>query len=143
MGWVWNILLACSSEEFAVGRDGATKETCEPLERINRWIPHGKLVSLVGPTYAKGVGSGMNAYLFGGGFKHFDIEDFVRVVEVQAWKDRANLQLWVRGDADGPFTAVRLRPKRAPAQTAEAKSGGSGGPLSRERAQGRNRKARG
>ncbi len=76
-------LLGCSSEEFAVGRDGATNETCGPLNRINRWIPHGKLVSLVGPTYEKGAGYGMNAYVFGGGFKHFDIEGFVRVVDGQ------------------------------------------------------------
>jgi hypothetical protein len=118
MGWIWNVLLCCSNEEFWTDDADEPSETCEPLERINQWIPDGKLVDLTKPTYAKGAGSGMDAWLFGGGFKHFDIDAFVRVVEEQPWKDRPNLQLWVKGDgstSNEPFTPVRLR---APARRA-------------------------
>src|SRR5713101_5520602 len=117
MGWIWNVLLSCSKEEFDDDREGAARETCEPLERINRWIPHGTLVSLIGPTYAPGVGNGMDAYLFGGGYKGFDIEGFIKVVEAQAWKDRANVQLWVKGAEEGlgeeSFAPIKLRRRRS------------------------------
>ena len=111
------MLLACSNIEFGDDGEGDSPETCEPLERINRWIVHGKLVSLIGPTYAKGVGSGMDAYLFGGGYKHFDIAGFIKVVEAQDWKDMAKVQLWVKGAEQGmgeePFTLIKLRRRRA------------------------------
>ena len=117
MGWVWNVLLSCSDAEFRTDVEGDARETCEPLERINRWIPYGKLVSLIGPTYAKGVGNGMDAYLFGGGYKRFDIEGFIKVVEAQNWKDRAKVQLWVKGAEEGmgveSFTLIKLRPRRS------------------------------
>ena len=71
------------------------------------------LVSLTKPTDKEGVGDGMDAKLFGGGFKHFDIEKFIEVVEAQAWKKRANVQLWIKGAEAGvgeeQFIAVKLR----------------------------------
>jgi hypothetical protein len=113
MGWVWNVLLSCSNEEFWEDGERQARETCEPLERINQWIPHGRLVSLIAPTYAKGVGNGMDAHLFGGGYRRFDIEGFIKVVEAQDWQDRERVQLWVKGAEEGmgeeSFTAIRLR----------------------------------
>ena len=89
------------------------QDSCEPLDRINDWIPDGRLVDLTPPTFAAGAGNGLDAWLFGGGFKHFDIEDFIRVVEAQPWRDRRNLQLWVKGGEEGAgdesFTAVKLK----------------------------------
>ena len=116
MSWVWNVLLSFGSEEFWEDGEDPPRETCEPLERINQWIPHGKLVSLTGPTYAKGVGYGMDANLFGGGYKHFDIQGFIRVVEAQDWKERTKVQLWAKGAEEGmgetPFALIRLRRRR-------------------------------
>lgn len=54
-------------------------------------------MSLIQPTCEKNAGYGMDANLYGGGFKHFDIESFISVVERQNWKDRDNVQLWVKG----------------------------------------------
>lgn len=117
MGWVWNVLLSHSNEELWDDGEDEPRETCEPLERINRWIPGGKLVSLVGPTYADGVGNGMDANLFGGGYKRFDIKGFIKVVEAQNWKDRAKVQLWVKGACEGvdeeSFTIIKLRRRRS------------------------------
>ena len=48
------------------------------------------------PTYSKGAGYGMDANLFGGGYKHLDIEAFIEVVQTQEWKERAKVQLWVK-----------------------------------------------
>jgi len=114
MGWVWNVLLSCSNEEFWKG-DEFHEETCRPIERINQWIPGGRLVSLTGPTYANGAGDGMDANLFGGGYKRFDIERFVKVVEAQDWKDRTRVQLWVKGACEGvdegSFSIIKLRPR--------------------------------
>ena len=79
-------------------------------------IPHGKLVSLIEPTYADGVGNGMDANLFGGGCKHFDIEGFIKVVDAQDWKNRAKVQLWIMGADEGvgeaSFSLIKLRRRR-------------------------------
>lgn len=66
MGWVWTVMLSIGDEEFWTEGENHPRDSCEPLERINAWMPHGKLISLIEPTYADGIGSGMEAYLFGG-----------------------------------------------------------------------------
>lgn len=116
MGLIWNVVLSFGNEEWWEGDEDQPRETCEPLERINAWIPDGKLVDLVGPTYADDAGSGLDANLYGGGFKHFDIDAFIKVVEAQAWKDRPQVQLWIKGQVEGlddgsGFEAVPLRPR--------------------------------
>lgn len=117
MGFIWNVMLSFGNDEWWENDADQPRETCEPLERINEWIPDGKLVDLVGPTYAEGASSGLDANLYGGGFKHVDIDAFIKVVEAQAWKDPARVQLWIKGgeegvDSDG-FERVRLRLSRA------------------------------
>lgn len=112
MGFVWNIMLSFDNEEFWEDDEDEPRETCEPLERINSWLPHGRLVSLIGPTLENDAGYGMDANLYGGGFKHFDIEGFVEVVKAQDWKVRRKVQLWIKGAEEGmgeePFTLVKL-----------------------------------
>ena len=115
MSWVWNVMLSFSNEEL--WDEEEFRETCEPLKRINAWIEDGKLVDLTKPTYAKNAGSGLEANLYGGGFQHFDIEEFIKVVEAQDWKDRANLQLWVKAEEQDSFTPLKLRfPRVKPRQ---------------------------
>ncbi len=117
MGFVWNVMLAFDNEERC--EDGADEagETCEPLDRINAWLDHGRLVSLIGATYNDGAGKGMDANLYGGGFKHFDIEAFIEVVRVQNWKARSKVQLWVKGAEEGmgsePWTLLKLGGRRS------------------------------
>jgi hypothetical protein len=118
VSWVWNVVLSFSEEEFWEDDEDEARETCAALERINGWIPHGELVSLTGPTCARGAGYGMTAHLYGGGFKHFDIEGFIEVVEAQAWKDRAHVQLWLKGETDACFA---IYPLRGPAQVEESR----------------------
>jgi hypothetical protein len=113
VGFVWNILLSFDNEELWEDGEEAPRDICVPVERINQWIPHGKLVDLTGPSYAKATGNGLDVNLFGGGYRRFDIEGFIRVVEAQDWKERAKVQLWVKGAEEGmgdePFTLVKLR----------------------------------
>ena len=105
-------MISFDNEEFWEEGENEPRETCGPLERINAWLDHGRLVSLVGPTYDDDVGNGMNANLYGGGFKHFDIDGFIEVVKAQYWKERAKVQLWIKGgeeDMDAePFTLIKL-----------------------------------
>jgi len=112
MGWVWNIMLSFDNEELWEDGEEEARETCELLEAINTQINHGRLVSLVGPTYEDGVGNGMDANLYGGGFKNFDIEEFIELVRSQKWKKRSKVQLWIKGAEEGmgdqPFKLVRL-----------------------------------
>jgi hypothetical protein len=112
-------MLSFSDEELWEDDEDEPRETCEPLERINAWIPHGRLVSLTGPTYADKVGYGMAANLYGGGFNHLDIEGLIATVKSQDWKERADVQLWVKGEWEQSFTLVPLwklpgRPRTKP-----------------------------
>ena len=115
MGFVWNIMLSFDNDELWEGDEPL--DTCPALERINAWIGSGQLVSLTSPTYAEDASFGMDANLYGGGFKHFDIEDFIAVVKAQEWKARFKVQLWVKGAEEGmgdePFTLIKLGGGRA------------------------------
>jgi hypothetical protein len=112
MGFVWNVMLSFDNEELWDDGTDEPQETCDPLDKINAWLPHGRLVSLIGPTYEDEAGNGMDANLYGGGFKHFDIEGFIAVVEAQDWKARSKVQLWVKGAEEGmgeePFTLIKI-----------------------------------
>ena len=112
MGWVWNIMLSFDNEELWEDGEEEARETCELLEEINAHINHGRLVNLVGPTYEDNVGNGMDANLYGGGFKNFDIEEFIELVKSQKWKKRSKVQLWIKGAEEGmgdqPFKLIGL-----------------------------------
>lgn len=117
MGFVWNVLLSFDNEEFWEDGEEEARETCAPLEQINAWLPYGRLVSLIGPTFADEAGAGMDANLYGGGFKHFDIDGFIELVKAQDWKARSKVQLWVKGEED-PFTLIKLARRTAAARKA-------------------------
>jgi hypothetical protein len=110
MGWVWNVLLSFDDSELWEGDE--PRDTCESLERINAWIGSGRLVSLISPTYDDDAGYGMDANLYGGGFKRLDIEGFIAAVKDQDWKARSKVRLWVKGGEEGmsdePFTLIKL-----------------------------------
>jgi len=124
MGWVSNVMLSFSNDELWEDDEEKPRETCEPLEQINKWIKNGRLVSLVGPTYKDTAGYGMDANLYGGGFKHFDVEEFIKVVSNQNWKNRTRVQLWVKEGQEGmdedDFTFIKL-PRRTKPKAAKTK----------------------
>lgn len=126
MGFVWNVLLSFDNDEFWEEGDDEPGESCTPLDQINAWIEHGRLVNLTDPTYRKGAGYGMDANLYGGGFKHFDIEGFIDLVKAQDWKARSKVQLWIKGAeagmGDEPFSLVKLGRRRSQAATKAAGS---------------------
>ena len=118
MAFVWNVLLSFDNEELWEDGEDEPRPTCEPLDRVNAWLmPSGHLVDLVGPTYEGDAGNGLDANLFGGGFKHFDIDGFIQVVRAQRWKRRSKVQLWIKGAEEGmrtePFQLIGLGPLNA------------------------------
>jgi len=119
MGFIWNVMLAFDNEELWEDGEDEARETCEPLDRIYSWLEHGQLVSLIGPTYDADAGYGMDANLYGGGFKNFDIDAYIAVVQAQNWKMRSKVQLWVKGAEEGmgtePWTLVKLGRQRSDA----------------------------
>ena len=126
MGFVWNVMLSFDNEEFWEDGEDEPRETRVPLERINAWLDPNRLVSLVGPTFDD-AGNGMHANLFGGGFKHFDIEGFIEAVKSQAWKARHKVQLWVAGAEEGmgeqPFMPIKLGRRRRESATRKRSAG--------------------
>ena len=110
-------MLSFDNDELWKDGEDEARETCEPLDKVNGWLKPGRLVSLIGPTYEDGAGNGMDANLYGGGFKHFDNEAFIVVVQAQNWKVRSKVQLWVKGSEEGmgtePWTLVKLGGRRS------------------------------
>jgi hypothetical protein len=51
MSYIWNVMLSFSNEELWEDDEEEARETCEPLERINAWIPHGELVWVKGEEH--------------------------------------------------------------------------------------------
>lgn len=125
MGFVWNILISFDNEEFWRDDEDEPRKKCEALEAINAWLPYGRLVSLIEPTYRKNASYGLDANLYGGGFKHFDIEGFIEVVEAQPWKARSKVQLWIKGGVEGmseeTFQFLRLVPQKKRSRPTETK----------------------
>ena len=134
MGFVWNVMLAFDNEELSEDDaddwddseeddwsddEAEPTERCEPLEKINAWLAPNRLVGLTGPTYEDGAGNGLDANLYGGGFKHFDLDGFIEVVKAQNWRARSKVQLWVKGAEEGmgtePFTLIKLSKNRSKA----------------------------
>lgn len=147
MSFVWNVMLSFDNEEFWEDGGDESRETCEPLDRINAWLSPARLVSLTGSTYEEDAGYGMDANLYGGGFKHFDIEGFIEVVKAQHWKARSKVQLWIKGAEEGmgeePFTLIKLggRPSEAAVKAAPTRkrraAGVKGAQTKKRRAAGR------
>lgn len=126
MSFVWNVMLSFDNEEFWEDGEDECRETCEPLDRINAWLSPARLVSLTGSTCEDDAGYGMDANLYGGGFKHFDIEGFIEVVKAQDWKSRSKVQLWIKGAEEGmgkePFALTKLGGHRSEAAVKAAAS---------------------
>jgi len=112
MSWKWNVMLSFGGAEFwAEDAEGAL-ESCPALDRINSWLNadivhnYGPLTDLTSCTF--GNGTGMSANVWGGGFQHLDMEEFLKVVAVQHWRDRASVQLFIQGEEDSRFTLMVL-----------------------------------
>lgn len=109
MGFVWNVILSFGDEQYWEEGEDAARDRCAVLNAINRWMPpDARLVDLTRPTFKEGCGYGMNAHVFGGGFKHFDVEGFIDTIKAQAWQDPANVQLFLKSNADYRFFSQPL-----------------------------------
>jgi hypothetical protein len=109
MSFIWNVVLSFSDEEYWEDGEDEARQTSAALDAVNAWIPDGELVDLTPPTYAPGAGAGMSAHLYGGGFKHFDLDGFLAVVAAQPWKDPDTVQVFLQSDADARFEVRCLR----------------------------------
>ena len=121
MSFVWNVMLFFSTDEYWRSEEDEARDHCESLNAINKRLPAGcKLVDLTKPTFKEKNGYGMEANVYGGGFKHFDIEDFIELVAAQPWQDPDNVQLFLKAESAEHFTvhfpcrAKRKRKRQTP-----------------------------
>ncbi len=108
MSWIWNVMLSFSDEEYWPEEQEDAVEVPPALEKINEWLQlnGGQLTDL---TLGSG-GAGMNANIFGGGFKHLDIQMFIGVVQMQEWRDRSSVQLFIKDEEQGRWTLIEVPP---------------------------------
>jgi len=103
-------MLSFGSEEYWTEGEDEPQENCQALDNINAWLiadevkQYGLLTDLT--ACATGNGVGMRANLYGGGFKRFDIEQFVGVIKKQEWHDPSNVQLFIKSEEDEKFTLL-------------------------------------
>lgn len=106
------MILSFSDEEYWEEGAEDALESCPALDNINIWLEadkvrnYGPLTDLT--ACATGNGTGMNANVWGGGFKHFDIEQFIDLVERQPWRDPDSVQLFIQGENASKFTAIEF-----------------------------------
>ena len=112
MSWIWNVILSFSDEEYWVEDEEEVLQSCAAIDSINIWLQadevrnYGPLNDLTACVTGNGVG--MNANVWGGGFKHFDIDEFIAVVDRQPWHDRDSVQLFIQGEEDRKFTLIEF-----------------------------------
>lgn len=105
-------MLSFGDEEYWRDDEGDGQHNCEALDNINAWL-ESHTVEKFGPLTdltpcATGNQVGMNATLYGGGFKHFNIEKFIEVIKSQDWRDPESVQLFTKADDDQMFVLSRL-----------------------------------
>lgn len=106
MSWIWNVMLSVSSEECYLNEtDEEPLKTPPPIEKLNEWLEADE-VRNYGPLTDLTAGTDMSAYVFGGGFKHFDIEEFINVVSNQEWKNKDKVQLFVQYEEIAKWTIL-------------------------------------
>jgi hypothetical protein len=105
-------MVSFSDEEYWTPGEDEAQEECQALQNINAWLEsdtekmYGPLTNLT--SYATGNQVGMQANLYGGGFKRFDIDDFLAIVKEQTWHDPSCVQVFIKGEEDQQFTLLAL-----------------------------------
>lgn len=118
MSWVTNVILIFSLEEVfgkilkmekVFYENLKTIETSPALININSWLEkngQGTLDHL--SDYAKSGGKMMSARIYGEAFNFLDIDNFIKVVKVQNWRAKKDVQLLIKDEEDSCFTMYRL-----------------------------------
>jgi hypothetical protein len=105
-------MLSFGDEEYWTEGKDEPQESCQALEKINAWLTadeakgYGPLTDLTSCTTGNKIG--MNANLYGSGFKHIDIGKFGEVVKNQEWHEPTHVQLFIKGEEDEKFTMLTL-----------------------------------
>ena len=110
-------MLSFTNQEFWRDGEDDARERCEALDLINRQLPTDcQLVDLTKSTFKAGVGCGMEAHVYGGGFKRFDSTGFIEAVVAAPWRDPDNVQWFLKAESAECFTLsfpCRAKRKRA------------------------------
>ncbi len=112
MSWVWTIMLSFSDEEYWTDGEDEPQKDCQALQNVNAWLNadeekmYGPLTDLTSGAIGNQVG--MQANLYGGSFKHFDMEKFMETVKMQEWHDPDQVQIFIKGEEDQQFTLLGL-----------------------------------
>jgi hypothetical protein len=100
-------MLSFSGDEYWADDQEDVLEVAPALEGINQWLSsseheYGALTDLT----AGAGGVGMCAHLFGGGYKHFEIEAFIDAVWSQPWQDINSGELFLKGEESDTWTVL-------------------------------------
>ncbi len=104
MSWILTIMISFGDDEWWEADE--VRDNCESLDNVNAWLEADKIRNYGPLTALSSCAVDMSANLYGGGFKHFDIEGFLQIVKSQNWHDPDNLQVFIKDEEDQKFTVL-------------------------------------
>lgn len=108
MSWVTDVLLLFSLGEVY---DDEGQEIGEviPLSNINAWLEEHGWRNLDNLDGYVNTGKPMQSRVYGGAFNFLTIDEFIKVVKAQAWREPHNVQLLIKNEEDEKFTLYDIR----------------------------------
>ncbi|HEY9851572.1 MAG TPA: hypothetical protein V6D28_19030 [Leptolyngbyaceae cyanobacterium] len=107
MSWVTDILLLFSLGEV-YDDDGEEIEEVTPLININAWLQEHGWRTLDDLCQCVNTGKSMQSRVYGGAFNFLKIDDFIKIVKTQEWREPHNVQLLIKDEEDEKFTLYEI-----------------------------------
>jgi hypothetical protein len=107
MSWVTDVLLLFSLSELYDNEEEEIEEV-SPLIHINSWLQENGLRTLDNLDRYVNTGKPMQSRVYGGAFNFLKIDQFIKVVKDQAWREPHNVQLLIKDEEDEKFTLYEM-----------------------------------
>lgn len=107
MSWVTDVLLLFSLGEV-YDNDGEEIKEFTPLSNINAWLQENGWRTLNNLNQYVNTGKPMTSPVYGGAFNFLKIDEFIKIVKAQAWREPHNVQLLIKDEEDEKFTMYEI-----------------------------------
>lgn len=104
MSWVTDVILIFNiAEEYG---DMELLNSIPALDNINAWLEDNEYGKLLNISESAGGSKPMQANVYGGAFNFLSlkIDEFIKLVKTQQWREPENVQLLIQDEQDSKFT---------------------------------------
>lgn len=107
MSWVTEVLLLFSLGELYDNDDEEIEEITS-LNNINAWLQENGWRPLDNLNQYVNAGKPMTSPVYGGAYNFLKINEFIKIVKAQAWRESHNVQLLIQDEEDEKFTMYEI-----------------------------------